>query len=147
MSLPLPPKSSRRRSLLEVALLLAVVLLSGACDQEDQPADVFFPTWIREPGAPVPTGDLAGGLVERNGCLIWSGTKDVLPLWPDTFQLNRADVTIATNAGVVLAIGDSGTLGGGERTLEQAESVIGKRIPGRCQPAGGYWMVTDVLTE
>lgn len=141
------PKRTRLR-LLGVALLLAVALVSSSCDQEeDQPSHLFFPTWTPPPGAALPTGTLPGRLVERNGCLLWSGQTDFLPLWPETFQLDERESTVETSSGAVLAIGYAGTLGGGERTLEQAESVIGERIPRRCQPAGGYWLVTEVLTE
>lgn len=148
MSLSLRRMDRRLRSLLGVTLTLAVIVVSSSCDQEeDEPSGVFFPTWTQQPGAATPTGTLPGRLEESNGCLLWSNETDFLPVWPDDFQLDEAEVTIAANSGVVLAIGDGGTLAGGERTLEQAESLSGGSIPRRCQPAGGYWMVTELLPE
>ncbi len=148
MSLELQGRDRRRdRWRMGVTMFVVVVFVSSSCHREENRSDVYFPTWTREPGAAVPTGILPGRLVERNGCLLWSDETDVVPLWPDNFQLDDPNDTIAADSGIVLAVGDGGTLGGGERTLEQAESVIGEAIPSRCQPSGGYWLVTEVMTE
>lgn len=124
-------------------LLLVAVVLASCSQASDPPRELYFPTWTPQPG-PVPTGVLEGRLVERNGCLIWSDGAEYLPIWPDDFELDNADTTIAATSGVVLAVGDEGTLVGGERNLRQAESLIGMQIPSSCQ-SDGYWMVTEVV--
>lgn len=127
--------------------LIAVAIMAFSCNGEAPPSNLFVPKWTPEPGAPVATGELPGRLEERDGCLLWSNEKDFLALWPDDFEVDREELTIETASGVVVAIGEGGTLGGGERSLAQAQSLIGKEIPSRCRSAGGYWMVTEIIPD
>jgi hypothetical protein len=133
--------------LVRLSLFIAVSVGALSCEQDEALSNLFLPMWTPQPDAAVATGELPGRLEERNGCLLWSDGTEFLPLWPTDFEIDRVGLTIETTSGAVWAIGDSGTLGGGERTLEQAESLIGEQIPRRCHAAGGYWMVTDVLRE
>ena len=137
----------RDRVLVRLTLLILVTCVTAACDQGERPSNLFLPTWTLQPGAAAPTGELRGHLDERNGCLFWSNGSDFLPLWPTALEIDRDELTIETTSGDVLAIGDGGILVGGERTLEQAESLIGEQIPSRCQAVGGYWMVTEVTMQ
>jgi hypothetical protein len=115
----------------------------GLVGCNDSAPEVFFPTWSPSGGA-VPTGALEGHLVERGGCLFWSDDAEYLPIWPSNYRFE--DSAVLAGSRLVLSVGDAAFLGGGERSLEQTESLIGSEIPGRCQ-AGGYWIVTKVVSD
>jgi hypothetical protein len=124
-----------------VSCLVILATLLGSCETGADAPSVFFPTWTPESG-PVSGGVLEGRLVERAGCLLWSGTGDFLPIWPDTFEFEDGEVI--TESGLAVALGDTATLGGGERSRAQVEELMGQEIPSRCRSVDSYWMVTDV---
>lgn len=137
--------SSGRVVMRTAALLLAGALSFTGCQKSA--SDVYFPTW-HESGGATASGALEGHLVERSGCLYWVGQSEYLPIWPDSFQLDDSDgLRLSTASGRSLAVGDAAILAGGERTRRQVEALVGARIPTRCQPQAGFWVVTDVINQ
>jgi hypothetical protein len=62
------------------------------------------------------------------------------------FTLSGIDSPIVTSdRGEELHVDDVVTLGGEERSREQAEEVIGGPIPNRCT-AQSYWLVSRVVS-
>jgi hypothetical protein len=128
--------------------LVLVIVLSGCADPgsgSQAASGIFFPTW-RSTGGPHPTAILEGRLVERDGCLLLDtgDQREFLPLWPDSFALEGGSTpTIISPNGRALALGDQAFLGGGERRLVDAESIIGQEIPGRCRTSL-YWLATAI---
>lgn len=141
---------TRRARVLQVFGLLGIVWMVSACGNrpvvEGGPSDYFFPTYPYSGEAPLAL--TRGQLATRNGCLFLdapAGGGVDLPLWPSVFTLSGTDSPIViTDQGDELHVGDVVRLGGGERSREQAEDLIGGRIPERCS-AQGYWLVSRVV--
>lgn len=110
------------------------------------PSDYFFPTFSYSTGTPVPGALAKGRLDARSGCLFLdAGDQESLLLWPSVYTLDGTDSPIVTtDQGEELHVGDVVTLGGGERSREQAEDLIAGPIPNRCT-AQNYWLVSSVV--
>ena len=141
----------RRARALQVLSSLGIVWMLSACGigraVEGGPSDYFFPTWPLSAGDMVPDGRTSGNLVARNGCLFLDASEqESLLLWPSVFTLSGTDSPIVTsNRGDELHVDDVVILGGGERSREQAEDLIGGPIPNRCT-AQGYWLVSSIVS-
>jgi len=140
----------RRARALQVLSWLGIVWMLSACGSGRAvgggPSDYFFPTWPYSAGDAVPLAITRGHLAARNGCLFLDASgQEPLPLWPSVFTLSGTDSPIITSdRGDELHVGDVVMLGGGERSREQAEELIGGRIPQRCT-ARSYWLVSSVV--
>jgi hypothetical protein len=131
------------RTIRFAAFVAAAALSMAACG--DSAPDVFFPTWSPSEGEATATGALEGRLVERGDCLMWDAGADFLPIWPDTYEFDGS--AVLADSEFVLDLGESAFLGGGERSLRQAESLMDSQIPQRCHAPGGYWIVTQILSD
>lgn len=144
-------RNLRRQSLRPIGLSLLLMLQAGCADPTgtEVGSAVFFPQWSLS-GNEVPAGALEGRLTLRDDCLLWDAGEQglSLPLWRDTFSLNEGSPpSVVTEDGQVIEVGDTAILGGGERVLADAEEMIGREIPPRCQVEGaGYWLATDLAT-
>jgi hypothetical protein len=136
-----------RALLVTVSLLITPSPIAGCATSSRAGADqdIFFPTW-HPSGEPTPQGTLSGRLVQQDDCLLWDAGEQgvVLPLWPDTFSL-KGDLApvVDSGDGHSIDVGGQAVLGGGERSLANAEDLIGESIPSQCM-ASTIWMVTGL---
>ena len=121
---------------------MATVLVVAGCASVAPPS-LYFPTYGPMNG--LPTAELAGTLIEENGCLwVESDGSRWLVLWPGSARAVEADIGVVVREGTNEAVvGEPVRMGGGEYSDEHYEFVvdlIGEEIPPACRTSGLYWL-------
>lgn len=131
-----------------VAALAAIIALGAGCtgDPADTASPPFVPTFAWEEGGTFATGQISGDVSTRDGCItIENQGTSYLLLWPDGYAWDEGDGGVVDMDGdVAAAAGVVAVLGGGQRTLDEAEAAVGV-IPARCQ-VGDYWLVAPATS-
>jgi hypothetical protein len=93
-----------------------------------------------------PAALLEGTLALDGSCLVIVGDRQQrwLPIWPTGFYL--AGTSLMDESGIVAAIGDPISMGGGEYHEKEWEFLAGllaTPVPTECR-LGTYWLASDV---
>ena len=112
-------------------MALVILLFVPGCGHADVEAGTFFPTW--NPDGAVPSGIVAGTLVEENDCLFIDGNgARTLVVWEEGMGYKSG--TLLDKGGEPIAhLGDTIHGGGGyysDRT--HIEGLAEEAIPNRC---------------
>lgn len=127
--------------------VLLLVVVSSCGRGAGAGDDLFFPTYPRDPDAPLPATLLEGTVAVSNRCLFAeTQTETFLLLWPQGWS-GRSDeggVRVLDDSGQeVVTEGEAATFVGGERRVQVAEDLNQLDIPAECSSAK-MWLVADV---
>lgn len=123
-------------------VVVSLIIFVASCSSPQAPQDdgLFFPTVARS--GEYPAGDIGGVLKVEDGCLVLDTPGgNYLLLWPEGYLYTAGSMEVSDDGRVEANVGESVTLGGGERPLGVAQSDVGRDIPVRCQ-VGRYWLVS-----
>lgn len=127
---------------------IAMTLVMTGCAAAALPG-LYFP--IYGPMNGFPSGELAGTLIEEDGCLwVESGPFRSLILWPRGARVvDDGGVRAIHDGGNVAIVGEPVRMGGGEYSNEHYAFVvdlIGEEVPPACREAGLYFLGYEART-
>jgi hypothetical protein len=136
-----------KKLLIVLALAILLVLPSAACGGSAS-VDIFFP--VQKSGdLDQMTADVSGNLELVDGWLRLDSLGDsYLLIWPYGFSVRGEgeEIQVLDGEGQVAAVvGEAISVGGGETTVEVAESYTGRALSGEVD--GPFWIVSEVVND
>jgi len=136
-----------KKLIIVLALAILLVVPSAACGGSAS-VDIFFP--VQKSGdLNQMTADVSGNLELVDDWLRLESSGDsYLLVWPYGFSVRGegGEIQVLDGDGQVVAVvGGAITVGGGETTVEIAESYAGKSFSGEVD--GPFWIVSEVVSD